>query len=154
MKRQFMVLCSLVLMSLVAGGATGDANAADAPAVTASAGMTPDDMYALFARYTREQDVEKIGTLFDENALFIPGNGEETVRGRENIKKVFEAYVASLGSIEIISRSIHLNGDLALVNASWRLKTQTGYFGGKASEVLKRTADGKWVFIIDNPYGE
>lgn len=119
-----------------------------------AAEMKPADIYTLFAQYSKEQDVEKLGTLFDENALYIPGQGRATVKGRGPIKQLLESYMGALGSIRIISSTIYQNGDLALAKSVWRIKTQEGYTTGTATEVLKKTAQGKWVYVFDSPYGE
>lgn len=119
-----------------------------------AAEMKPADIYTLFAQYSKEQDIEKLGTLFDENALYIPGQGRATVKGRGPIKRLLESYMGALGSIRIISSTIYQNGDLALAKSEWRIKTQEGFITGTATEVLKKTAQGKWVYVFDSPYGE
>lgn len=119
-----------------------------------AAEMKPADIYTLFAQYSKEQDIEKLGSLFDENALYIPGQGKAPVKGRGPIKQLLESYMGVLGSIKIISSTIHQNGDLALAKSVWRIKTQEGYTTGTATEVLRKTAQGKWVYVFDSPYGE
>lgn len=119
-----------------------------------AAEMKPADIYTLFAQYSKEQDIEKLGSLFDENALYIPGQGKAPVKGRGPITQLLESYMGVLGSIKIISSTIHQNGDLALAKSVWRIKTQEGYTTGTATEVLRKTAQGKWVYVFDSPYGE
>ncbi|MEU0068718.1 hypothetical protein ABZ027_03980 [Streptomyces sp. NPDC006332] len=51
------------------------------------------------------------------------------------------------------ARSVHQNGDLAMVQVSWRITGESGIVEGKAVEVMRRTSEGDWVYIIDNPYG-
>ena len=49
-------------------------------------------------------------------------------------------------------------GDIALLCAQWHL-TGTGPDGqsvvlnGKTAEVVQRQPDGRWLYLIDNPYG-
>ncbi len=50
------------------------------------------------------------------------------------------------------------SGDTALVHSKW---TTVGTdadgnrvdFAGQGTEVVRRQADGTWLFIIDNPFG-
>ena len=115
--------------------------------------MKPADVHTLFEKYFKARDLEGLGTLFDKNAMFIPGKNRAPVFGRENIKNELKAYFNSPSTIETVSKSIYQNGDIAMVKSVWRIKTEDGYINGVAIEVMKRTADGKWVYIIDNPYG-
>jgi ketosteroid isomerase-like protein len=52
-----------------------------------------------------------------------------------------------------------LAGDIALSIATWTLKG-TGPDGkpiqmeGTTTDVLRRQADGRWLFVIDNPWGQ
>jgi ketosteroid isomerase-like protein len=115
--------------------------------------MKPEDVHTLFHKYFKEQDLEGLGSLFDENAMFIPGKDLDPVFGRENIKQALKKYLDSPASIENLSKSIHQNGDIAMVKSAWRIKTEDGYIEGVALEVMKRLPDGRWVYIIDNPYG-
>lgn len=48
--------------------------------------MKPADVHTLFSKYLKEQDLDGLGTLFDENAMFIPGKDVPPVFGRDNIK--------------------------------------------------------------------
>ena len=116
--------------------------------------MSPKDLHILFSKYLHEQNLEGLGTLYDENAMFIPGKDKEAVFGRSKIKEALKPYLASPGKVEKLSESIHQNGDTALIKLLWRLTTEDGNkIEGTGLGVAKRTPDGKWVYIIENPYG-
>lgn len=119
-----------------------------------AAEMKPADIYTLYVQYSKEYDIEKLGTLFDENALYIPGQGKAPVKGRAAIQQLLETYLGVLGTTEVISSTIHQNGDLAFAKTVWRMKVQSGFITGTATEVLRKTAKGKWVFVFDSPYSE
>jgi ketosteroid isomerase-like protein len=86
--------------------------------------------------------------------MFIPGSGRHPIIGKENIKNELKPYFKSIGTIYNISRSIYENGDTALIKSIWKYESEKGQVEeGTAIEVLKKTNEGKWVFIIDNPYG-
>ena len=116
--------------------------------------MKPEDIHRLFTKYFNEQNLEGLGTLYAENAMFIPGYGRNPIIGRENIKNELKPYFESRGTIYSISRSIYENGDTALIKSLWKYESEKGEVEeGTAMEVLKKTNEGVWVFIIDNPYG-
>jgi ketosteroid isomerase-like protein len=116
--------------------------------------MKPEDIHGLFQKYFTENDLEGLGTLYAENAMFIPGSGRNPIIGRENIKNELKPYFESIGTIYNISRSIYENGDIAHIKSVWKYESEKGRVEeGTAIEVLKKTNEGKWVFIIDNPYG-
>ena len=116
--------------------------------------MKPEDIHRLFTKYFNEQNLEGLGTLYAENAMFIPGSGRNPIIGRENIKNELKPYFESRGTIYSISRSIYENGDTALIKSLWKYESEKGEVEeGTAMEVLKKTNEGAWVFIIDNPYG-
>jgi len=54
--------------------------------------MKPEDIHELFQKYFAEQDLERLGTLYAENAMFIPRSGKNPIIGRENIKNELKPY--------------------------------------------------------------
>jgi len=67
-----------------------------------------------------------LGTLYDENAMFIPGKDQKPIVGREKIKEALKPYLASPGKVGKISESIYENGDTALIKLEWCLTTEKG----------------------------
>ncbi|WP_063806598.1 YybH family protein [Streptomyces regalis] len=115
--------------------------------------MTPEVVHERFAQYLKDQDLDGLGSLFGEDAMFVPGPGQEPVYGRESIKEALKSYLASPSTIEMGATSVHQNGDLAMVQVSWRITSESGTVEGKSVEVMRRTTEGDWVFVIENPYG-
>ena len=115
--------------------------------------MTPETVHERFAQYLKDQDLDGLGSLFDEDAMFVPGPGQQPVYGRENIKEALKPYLAAPGAFEMGAASVHQNGDLAMVQVPWRIPSEDGTLEGKSVEVMKRTSEGDWVYIIENPYG-
>jgi uncharacterized protein (TIGR02246 family) len=115
--------------------------------------MKPEVVHERFAQYLKDQDLDGLGSLFDEDAMFVPGPGQQPVYGREGIKEALKPYLASPGTFEMGAASVHQNGDLAMVQVPWRITSEGGTVEGKSVEVMKRTTEGDWVYIIENPYG-
>lgn len=51
--------------------------------------------------------------------------------------------------LEVRPRHAYEVGDLALLIVDWRLGDVTG----TATDVARRGADGRWRYVIDNPFG-
>ncbi|MCV9910401.1 hypothetical protein OIV19_22725 [Brucella sp. HL-2] len=48
-----------------------------------------------------------------------------------------------------------IHGDLALLRADWELRAADGIIvaSGSAAEVIRKQADGRWLYIIDHAAG-
>lgn len=75
---------------------------------------------------------EQSAALFDEHAMFVPGPAQQPVHGRENIKEALKSYLDEPSTIEMGSTSVHQNGDLAMVQANWRITAENGVVEGRA----------------------
>ena len=114
--------------------------------------MKPEYIHRFFEKYLPEQDLEGLGTLYTENAMFIPGSGRNPLLV-ENIKNELKPYFESRGSLCNISMYLYENEDIALIKSHWKYESEKGEVEeGTAIEVLKKT-NGVWVYIIDNPFG-
>ena len=76
--------------------------------------MKPEVVHERFAQYLKDQDLDGLGSLFDEDAMFVPGPGQEPVYGREGIKEALKPYLVSPSTMEVVATSVHQNGDLAM----------------------------------------
>lgn len=73
-------------------------------------------------------------------------NGEDAVRG-------FTEATISL-SITYGDRKIVEAGDIALHISQWTLRPDNGSeITGRTTDILRRQPDGKWLLVIDNPWG-
>ncbi|MEU4878150.1 nuclear transport factor 2 family protein [Streptomyces sp. NPDC021608] len=104
--------------------------------------MKPEAVQERFAQYLEHQDLDGLESLFDEHAMFIPGPGpgpgQELVYGREGIKEALKPYLVSPSTIEVVVTAVHQNGDLAMLQPSWRITSESGTVEGKAVEVGRR----------------
>ncbi len=63
-------------------------------------------------------------------------------------------YDQTTPTVIIIAKAIYENGDMALTKLEWHLTTEEGKTTeGTGLGEAKRTPDGKWVDIIESPYG-
>jgi len=112
-------------------------------------------IYMDFAKALNDKDVEAATLQYAEDASFVPPN-EPIVTGRENIKKYWRgALDAGTTIVSISTLGSGEMGDLGQQFGTFKLN-YPGPDGkmmvkkGKFVELLKRTADGKWVSYYGN----
>ena len=48
--------------------------------------MKPETVHERFAQYLKDRDLDGLGSLFDEDAMFVPGPGQQGVSNRRRIR--------------------------------------------------------------------
>ncbi|KFK93163.1 MULTISPECIES: DUF4440 domain-containing protein [unclassified Serratia (in: enterobacteria)] len=111
-----------------------------------------------FGQAMAARDVEAIAQFFDEKGILVKQDGT-LAKGRDEIKQGFREILADknmrVQSVPGSSNTVQ-NGDIILRSGRWQLvdmngKVQEEWF---ASEVFRKNAQGKWVYLIDNPYNK
>ena len=117
----------------------------------------PEDMPPSFERLFNAGDLEGLVALYESKALFVDGEGK-AYHGPAEIRGILTAFLT--GKPRIVLRSVycHTQGDLALARVNWTLtgKDAAGQkteVSGVSSELMRRQADGRWLFAIDLPVG-
>jgi len=105
-----------------------------------------------------EGDLDTVMSLYDPGATFLPEPGNP-VTGKDAIRQAMEAFVESLQpKLGIESSHEFILGDVACVVAKWsgRGSGPEGSqveMAGRSANVLAREPDGRWVVLLDNPWG-
>lgn len=116
-----------------------------------------DEIYAEFARHFNAGDVEGLLSLYEPDAVFVRGPGDE-VSGHAAIRAALQAFLAVGGTISFRARHAVQNGDLVLLSNDYTLVGRDAQgapltLTGRTSEVLRRQPDGRWLYVIDHPAG-
>ena len=117
----------------------------------------PAEIDTLFAAALNAGDLEALASLYEPDAALMPSPGN-VVHGAAAIREALAGFLAAKPSMTIDASTLATAGDLALVSATWQLSL-TGPDGkpatmsGKSVEVVRRQADGRWLFAIDFPFG-
>lgn len=105
-----------------------------------------------FAKALNDKDAVAASLLYSEDASLLPPN-EPIVTGRANIQKYWQAALdAGTTDVSVFTISTGSNGDLGYEIGRFQL-SYPGADGkmivekGKFTEILKRTANGKWISI-------
>ena len=118
---------------------------------------TPDEIDTLFADALNAGDLAALVALYEPEASLMPSPGNVVV-GKAAIGEALAGFLAAKPSMKITARTLSQTGDLALVSASWQLAMtgpdgQPATMSGRSVEVVRRHADGNWLFAIDFPFG-
>ncbi len=121
------------------------------------AARTPGDCDRLFEEHVNAGDVEAVVALYEEGGSLVQHDGG-VATGHSAIRGVIARLVAIQPKLRNdVVRVIKAGEDLALVYNDWSMSAK-GRDGrpleraGKAIEVVRRQADGTWLFAMDDPY--
>lgn len=100
-------------------------------------------------------DLDALVSMYEPNASLLV-NGEPAV-GHDQIRAALQVFLDRKGQMIMNTRLVFESSEgLALLNGSWLLEsggTGTGVVThGLSSEVVRRQADGTWLFVLDNPF--
>ncbi len=115
----------------------------------------PEDTDRLFGEHVNAGEVDAAAALYeDEAVLVVPGG--EPVRGRAAIRAAIAQLVAADLRLAMKVTTVLRSGDVAVLYNDWT-GSMAGPDGerveirGKAIEVVRRQADGSWLFVVDDP---
>ncbi len=96
-------------------------------------------------------------SLYEQEAMMVTQPGVE-VRGHTAIREGVDAFLALKAEFNLQPAKVFQSRDLALLLSKWTLKGtdpngNAVELAGQTSDVVRRQADGSWLFVIDNPYG-
>lgn len=118
---------------------------------------TPDEVHPLFARHFAGADMPALLSLYEPDAVLLPQPGA-VARGHAAIREALNGFLAMKGAFRIVSSKTVHAGDIALVYAKWTLdaKSPDGspvHLEGETTDVVRRQSDGRWLIVIDSPFG-
>jgi uncharacterized protein (TIGR02246 family) len=118
---------------------------------------TPEDTDRLFAEALNAGKLDDLVALYEPQATLMPSPGK-LVAGTTAIRESLAGFLAGKPRMSLTPRLVAQGGDVAVVTAKWELSV-TGPDGkpatmtGQSVEVVRRQADGRWLFAIDLPFG-
>ena len=118
---------------------------------------TPEDCDRLFGERVNAGDIEGVVSLYEEDGSFVARDGS-VAAGRAEVRKVITRLVQMRAVLRSdVVKVVTAGESLAVLYNDWSLSA-TGSGGeriersGKSIEVVRRQADGTWLFAIDDPY--
>ena len=119
--------------------------------------MRPEEMNTAFADAVSSGEVERVLALYEPGALLAPRPGERA-SGLEEIRAALDELLALGGTMT--SRNVWCMqvGELALLQGEWHLNGTAPdespvELSSRTAEVVRRQADGSWLYVIDHAFG-
>lgn len=117
----------------------------------------PEDAHRLFAEAFKSGDLDSLVALYEPGARYVQQSGEILV-GLEAIQEALKGLLTVKGKLTAETKYAVQAGDIALLRARWHL-SGTAPDGkpveleANSTEVVRRQPDGRWLYVIDHPFG-
>lgn len=117
----------------------------------------PADVDRLYGELSNAGDAEGLLELYEPGATFVDRELGAQV-GHDAIRSLLTAWVNMKPTIDMgLATVIPMGEDLALVHHDWQAMVDAPggariEVSGKATEIVRRQADGGWRFILDDPF--
>jgi len=117
----------------------------------------PEEAVEAFFEAFNHGDIDTVIALYEPKATLVAQPGQ-IAEGHAAIREALNGFLAMKPTLIPEKKALVTAGDIALSVVRWTLNG-TGLDGapvrmeGATSDVLRRQADGRWLFVIDNPWG-
>jgi len=118
----------------------------------------PEDLYPALIEAYNAGDLEALVSLYDPKAAFVIKPGRVTANSAE-LRGAMHHLLALGSRLSVDPRTFIRCDDVVLVHGTFTLSGR-GEDGtpfertSRFADVLRRQPDGRWLIVIDNPYGE
>ncbi len=114
---------------------------------------SPEQLAVEFSRRLARGDVDGLTALYDPDAIVVPSPGT-VARGRDEIRAALTDMVDAGVTVDLEPHSSHVLTDQAVVanKATVRSAGSDDMQTVVTTEVLRRRADGRWFYVVDDPF--
>ena len=119
------------------------------------AAKNPEDVERLFEERVNAGDLEGVLALYEPGATLVRPEGDVT--GAAAVRAFWSQLLAAKPRVQTqVTKVVRVGDDLAVLYNEWSGSMrgpdgQATALAGKATEVVRRQADGTWRFIVDDP---
>ncbi|MGH9119409.1 MAG: YybH family protein [Acidimicrobiales bacterium] len=122
----------------------------------------PDTDPAQIHRHFEERfnagDIDGLIALYEPDATLIAAPGSQAT-GLDEIREALGGFLALQGRITLDTKLVLTVGDLAYLANTWLLEAKDAdgnplSMGATTAEVARRQGDGRWLYVIDNAWGD
>ncbi|KQL46855.1 hypothetical protein AN963_18350 [Brevibacillus choshinensis] len=119
--------------------------------------MNPEDMNTAFARAYNSGDIDNLLALYEPNGILMSPQGSPD-EGIQNIRKTLNDLLNLRGTMNSNNVYCIPFENIALLRANFTLNgfDASGndmQVKGHTSEIVRRQPDGRWLYIVDHPFG-
>jgi ketosteroid isomerase-like protein len=114
----------------------------------------PNEMNETFARAFNSRKLENLLALYEQDAvLLVDGSGSSAV-GYDAIGNELVKLLQAPGVMVSKNNFCIVHGDIALLRADFVLRDGDKLIAsGSTAELVRRQADGSWLYVIDHAAG-
>jgi ketosteroid isomerase-like protein len=115
----------------------------------------PRLMNESFARAFNSRNLGTLLALYERDAVLRSATGDRDLAGLDAIAGELQGLLQVPGTMTSLNRFCLRHGDLALLRADWQIVDGAGTVAasGSSVELVRRQADGTWLYVIDHPMG-
>jgi uncharacterized protein (TIGR02246 family) len=119
----------------------------------------PEQMHGLFEQAFNAGDIDALMALYEPDAALVPQPGA-IAEGPDAIRESLRWFLDRRGQISLDTKLVLRVGDLAYLANRWSLSGGTmpdgspAELGATTAEVARLQADGTWLYVIDNAWGD
>ena len=113
----------------------------------------PEHVHAALATAWNTGDVNNVLALYENDGVLVPQPGQ-LVAGKTKIKEALLGFLSTQGTFEIKTTYCVQCGDVAISRSLWSIRDGSQIkIQAKGTELLRKQADGSWLFAVDHPFG-
>ncbi|NOU32160.1 MAG: SnoaL-like domain-containing protein [Polyangiaceae bacterium] len=103
-------------------------------------------------------DIDAVMTAYEPGAVVL-GRPGDPVSGTPELRAMFASFIAAKARFSFFGHEIVQAGDVAVHLTPWRMTGVDPSGAALSAEglsvaVLRRQGDGRWLMVIDNPFGD
>jgi len=114
------------------------------------AAKTPEEICDLFRQYMAAGDLEGLLSLYDAEAAFL-NQASEVKHGHQQLASELGRLAQAKAQFQFKIVQIIRSGDTALMHTEWKVLSPEP-MRVYAIEVARRGADGRWRWLIGDPF--
>lgn len=122
-----------------------------------SKNLTPEEVIYSVVEGINTGDLDSIMSLYETDACFVSQPGQ-LAKTPESVRQSLRSFIDLKGNLNLKIKRVIQARDIALVTTEWSFNGTAPdgnpvNIAAKADNVLRQQADGRWLFVIDNPWG-
>ena len=136
-------------------GSSAKPMATDTP-FNPSARSTPEELFALLGQYLDAKDVDALLSIHEPNAGLVEWTGNVS-RGSSEIRQSYINFFATKPTLKTNVRQVIEADGVAIILGDYTLEftDRNGKVintSGKFGDIVRQQPNGKWLYLLDNPY--
>jgi len=120
------------------------------------AAHTPDELIHQYSAAFNSGDVDAVLDFYEPGASLVGGPGQ-VATGTDALRQALQGFMALKPTLTMNVLPAIVVGELALTGSRWTLTGTDPSSGpismnGVSAEIARRQSDGRWLFVVDNPF--